>query len=158
MSLWQPQPLHRIAQIVIGSVWVFHGVYSKILNGIPRHRLIVGKILGKERAHIATLIIGALEFLLGVWAWTGWQPWWCAQTARQPQTGGFLNQIQASLILTGALVSGSSWTVYKMENVTRESKQNGIPRCTPLFARKAGFYFACARTSSIYTSANIGCS
>lgn len=67
-----------LAQIVIGSVWVFHGIYSKILNGIPRHRLIVGKILGKERALIAIRVIGALEFLLGVWAFTGWQPVWCA--------------------------------------------------------------------------------
>jgi len=83
MSLLQSHGVHTVAQIVIGSVWVFHGVYSKILNGIPRHRLIVGKILGQEIAPIATRIIGALEFLLGVWAFTGWQPVWCAaiQTA-----------------------------------------------------------------------------
>src|SRR3984957_19503326 len=78
MSLLQPHAIHTLAQIVIGSVWVFHGIYSKILNGIPRHRLIVGKILGKERAQIATRTIGALEFLLGMWAFTGWQSVWCA--------------------------------------------------------------------------------
>jgi hypothetical protein len=78
MSLLQPRPVHLLAQVVIGSVWVFHGIYSKILNGIPRHRLIVGKILGKERAQIATWTIGALEFLLGVWAFTDWRPVWCA--------------------------------------------------------------------------------
>jgi len=83
MSLLQPHAIHLLAQIVIGSVWVFHGLYSKMLNGIPRHRLIVGKILGNERAQFATRIIGALEILLGVWAFTGWQPVWCAsiQTA-----------------------------------------------------------------------------
>ena len=75
--------VHTLAQIVIGSVWVFHGLYSKLLNGIPRHRLIVGKILGEERAQIATRVIGVMEFLLGAWAFTGWQPVWCAsiQTA-----------------------------------------------------------------------------
>ena len=78
MSLLQPHAVHMLAQLVIGSVWIFHGLYSKILNGIPRHRLIVGKILGKERAQIATRIIGTLEFLLGVWAFTSWQPVWCA--------------------------------------------------------------------------------
>lgn len=67
-----------MAQIVIGAVWVFHGLYSKILNGIPRHRLIVARILGAENAGIATRAIGVLEVLLGVWAFTGWQPVPCA--------------------------------------------------------------------------------
>jgi len=74
---------HMAAQIGIGSIWVFHGLYSKILNGIPRHRLIVGKILGAANAGIATKGIGLLELLLGLWALTGWQPVGCAvvQTA-----------------------------------------------------------------------------
>src|SRR5947207_12796530 len=67
-----------VAQIFIGSVWVFHGLYSKILNGIPRHRMIVGKILGVANAGIATKTIGLLELLLGVWVFTGWQPVACA--------------------------------------------------------------------------------
>jgi hypothetical protein len=78
MPILQAQSVHALAQIMIGSVWVFHGLYSKILNGIPRHRLIVGKILGVTRAPVATRAIGALEFLLGVWAFSGWQPLWCA--------------------------------------------------------------------------------
>src|SRR5579871_1102705 len=78
MLHFQPERLHFVAQIGIGSVWIFHGLYSKVLNGIPRHRLIVGKILGIERAGIATKTIGLLELLLGVWAITGWLPVWCA--------------------------------------------------------------------------------
>ena len=83
MFLSHPGRLHVLAQIVIGSVWVFHGLYSKIFNGIPRHRLIVEKILGMGRAQVATRAIGAMEFLLGVWAFSGWQTVWCAsiQTA-----------------------------------------------------------------------------
>jgi len=71
------------AQILIGSVWVFHGLYSKILNGIPRHRMIVAKILGSANARSATLAIGFLELLLGVWVFTGWYSAPCAviQTA-----------------------------------------------------------------------------
>ena len=74
---------HLAAQIVIGSVWVFHGLYSKLLNGIPRHRLIVAKILGAGNAGAYTKGIGLLEVLLGVWAFTGWHPLGCAavQTA-----------------------------------------------------------------------------
>jgi hypothetical protein len=82
-SLFRSETFHIVAQIVIGSVWVFHGVYSKIFNGIPRHRMIVGKIVGTANAGIATKAIGVLELLLGVWAFTGWQPVGCAvvQTA-----------------------------------------------------------------------------
>jgi hypothetical protein len=82
-SFIQSDVFHTAAQIVIGSVWVFHGFYSKILNGIPRHRLIVGKILGATNAGVLTKIIGLLEVLLGVWVFTGWLPVGCAalQTA-----------------------------------------------------------------------------
>jgi hypothetical protein len=82
-SFLQSDTFHLLSQIVIGAVWVFHGLYSKILNGIPRHRLIVAKILGDTNAVIATRLIGVLEVLLGVWAFTGWQPVGCAavQTA-----------------------------------------------------------------------------
>lgn len=82
-SFLQSDAFHLVAQTVIGSVWVFHGLYSKIFNGIPRHRLIVGKILGIANPRIATRAIGLLEVLLGLWAFIGWQPVGCAvvQTA-----------------------------------------------------------------------------
>jgi hypothetical protein len=83
MFHFQPERLHLLAQIGIGSVWIFHGLYSKILNGIPRHRLIVGRILGIKKAAVATKTIGLLELLLGGWVIAGWHPVWCAsvQTA-----------------------------------------------------------------------------
>lgn len=60
-----------ILGILIGSVWVFHGMYSKICNGIPRHRLIVGRILGEGIADKATFFIGVLEITLGIWVFSG---------------------------------------------------------------------------------------
>jgi hypothetical protein len=64
--------------ILIGSVWVFHGLYSKILDGIPRHKLIVSRILGDDIGGPATLVIGSMEILLGLWAFSGWQRRACA--------------------------------------------------------------------------------
>jgi uncharacterized membrane protein YphA (DoxX/SURF4 family) len=61
---------HRWLTFLIGSVWVFHGLYSKISDGIPRHRLIVERILGEGIADFATLFIGVLELLLGLWIFT----------------------------------------------------------------------------------------
>jgi len=78
MLPFRPEKVHLLVQIGIGSVWIFHGLYSKILNGIPRHRLIVEKILGVERAEIATKAIGLLESLLGIWVISGWHPMWSA--------------------------------------------------------------------------------
>jgi hypothetical protein len=79
----QPERLRLFSQAGIAVVWIFHGLYSKILDGIPRHRLIVGKILGAKRAGIATKTIGLAEMLLGGWAIIGCHPVWCAsvQTA-----------------------------------------------------------------------------
>jgi hypothetical protein len=63
--------LQTIAGIFIGAIWVFHGLYSKLLDGIPRHGLIVERILGEDFARPATILIGAAEILLGLWAWSG---------------------------------------------------------------------------------------
>ena len=61
----------KSATILIGSVWIFHGLYSKILDGIPRHRLIAERILGDEIGGVAIVVIGALEISLGLWAFSG---------------------------------------------------------------------------------------
>jgi len=56
--------------LLIGSVWVFHGLFSKILGGIPRHQAIVGRVLGNEHAASATLTVGIGEVALGLWVFS----------------------------------------------------------------------------------------
>jgi len=72
----------RVAEIaargLIAGVWIFHGLFSKILDGIPRHRLIVERILGEEYAVPATILIGCLEILLGCWVLWGKRRRLCA--------------------------------------------------------------------------------
>jgi len=63
--------LRRLAGIFIAGIWIFHGLYSKILDGVPRHRMIVGRILGEQLADTAVILIGVLEILLGCWVLTG---------------------------------------------------------------------------------------
>jgi uncharacterized membrane protein YphA (DoxX/SURF4 family) len=58
-------------RVLIGSVWLFHGFYSKLLDGIPRHRLIVGRVLGENLAQPAVLVVGLLEICLGFWVFSG---------------------------------------------------------------------------------------
>jgi uncharacterized membrane protein YphA (DoxX/SURF4 family) len=71
---------HRIAGIFIAGVWIFHGFYSKILNGIPRHKMIVSEILGESVASLAVNLIGGLEILLGCWVLIGLYRKWNAAT------------------------------------------------------------------------------
>lgn len=66
--------LHRIAAFAIGCVWVFHGFYSKVYGGIPRHKLIVGRVLGDDMAQWVTPLIGVCEILLGIWFFTPIRP------------------------------------------------------------------------------------
>jgi hypothetical protein len=89
-----------VAQILIGSVWVFHGLYSKLLNGIPRHRMIVAKILGATNARSATIAIGCLEVLVGVWAFTGWHSVSCAVV----QTAAIVSMNTLEIALAGELL------------------------------------------------------
>ena len=99
-SFFLSHTFHIASQTVIGSVWVFHGLYSKILNGIPRHRLIVAKILGTANAGISTKLIGLLEVLLGLWAFTGWQPVGCAVV----QTAAIVGMNTLEICLAGELL------------------------------------------------------
>lgn len=63
--------MRSAARFPIAAVWIFHGLFSKILHGIPRHEMIVARILGDEIGKPATIAIGLLEILLGIWILTG---------------------------------------------------------------------------------------
>lgn len=69
-SFFHSRTFQLALTVIIGSVWVFHGFYSKILSGIPRHALIVERILGEAIAAHATFFIGIMEILLGVWVYS----------------------------------------------------------------------------------------
>lgn len=62
----------------LGAVWVFHGLWSKLLGGIPRHREIVARVVGQDWADLVTLGVGAAEILLGAWVWSARAPRICA--------------------------------------------------------------------------------
>ena len=70
----------RLSGTVIGGVWIFHGLYSKLLNGIPRHREIVARVVGEEFATPVTKLVGAGEIMLGFWTWSGRARKACATT------------------------------------------------------------------------------
>ena len=62
----------------IASVWLFHGLFGKVLGLIPRHRLIVARVLGEDVSGAATRAIGIAEILLALWVASGRFPRLCA--------------------------------------------------------------------------------
>jgi hypothetical protein len=68
-----------VARILFAGVWIVNGVWCKILDGVPRHREIVARILGEEHSLLLTRMIGFGEVLMAAWILSGirWK-WSCA--------------------------------------------------------------------------------
>jgi uncharacterized membrane protein YphA (DoxX/SURF4 family) len=83
------------ARYLIAGVWIFHGLYSKLLGGIPRHEKIVARILGDDLGQAAIIAVGVVEICLGIWVLTGRRKVACAIT----QTLGiaFMNTLEILL-------------------------------------------------------------
>src|SRR5689334_13026529 len=69
----------RVLTVLISMVWLINGLFCKVLGFVPRHQLIVARILGEEHAYVLTKIIGILEVLMFAWIiigiWRRWNAW-----------------------------------------------------------------------------------
>ncbi len=59
--------IHKVLTVLISLVWLTNGLVCKVLGLIPRHQMIVARILGDDYAMIATKAIGGMEILMFVW-------------------------------------------------------------------------------------------
>ena len=62
---------HQIFTFLIVCVWIVNGLFCKILNLVPRHEQIVGKILGEDYSRPLTIMIGLLEIGMAIWVLSG---------------------------------------------------------------------------------------
>lgn len=68
------QPLlYKIINIGIALVWLINGLYCKVLDFVPRHQQIVGRILGAAYQKPLTIGIGIAEILMAIWILTGFR-------------------------------------------------------------------------------------
>ena len=58
--------MRSLLTICIASVWLINGLFFKLLDFVPRHKEIVGRILGDEHALFMTKMIGLGEVFLAV--------------------------------------------------------------------------------------------
>ncbi len=72
-----------VLRILTAAVWFVFGIGFKVLNLVPRHRVIVAAVLGEAVAGPVTVLVGLAEAGIGVWILTGRWPRLCmaVQTA-----------------------------------------------------------------------------
>jgi len=59
--------LHKTLNYGIAMIWIINGLCCKVLNLVPRHELIVSRILGTEHARLLTVCIGLSEVIMAIW-------------------------------------------------------------------------------------------
>jgi uncharacterized membrane protein YphA (DoxX/SURF4 family) len=65
--------IHKILIFAIAAVWIANGFFCKVLNLVPRHQLIVGRILGDQYSRPATILIGLSEIIMALWILSGYK-------------------------------------------------------------------------------------
>ncbi|WP_045466233.1 DoxX-like family protein [Sporocytophaga myxococcoides] len=70
--------LKIILQLGIALVWLINGLFCKLLNMVPRHQEIVGRILGDDHALQITKAIGVGELFIVVWIVSRIKSKWCS--------------------------------------------------------------------------------
>lgn len=68
----------RAFALLFALVWWINGLLCKVLDLVPRHREIVGRILGEDHALALTRAIGLGELLFGLWILSQWRWRWSA--------------------------------------------------------------------------------
>ena len=61
----------KIVTYLIALVWFVNGFFCKVLNLVPRHQEIVGRILGIDYAPFLTRAIGISEIFMAIWILSG---------------------------------------------------------------------------------------
>lgn len=64
---------NQILTYFIATVWLINGLFCKVLNLVPRHEEIVGRILGNLHSQILTILIGVSEIIMAIWILIGFK-------------------------------------------------------------------------------------
>jgi DoxX-like protein len=76
----------RLIRLAIAMVWLYQGLWCKVLGGAPRHEAVIAAapFIGPAAARGAMVAIGLVECGLAVWVLSGWRMRWAAlaQTAQ----------------------------------------------------------------------------
>ncbi|MEO6819222.1 MAG: DoxX-like family protein [Ginsengibacter sp.] len=62
---------HQLINCLIAAVWIANGLFCKVMNLVPRHQEIVGRVLGNDHARLFTILIGISEIGMAIWILSG---------------------------------------------------------------------------------------
>lgn len=65
--------LHKSLTYFIAFVWLINGLLCKVLNLVPRHQEIVGRILNEDHSRPLTFAIGLAEIGMAIWMLSGFK-------------------------------------------------------------------------------------
>lgn len=65
--------LDKLITYFIAAVWLINGLFCKVLNFVPRHEEIVGRILGNTYSKPLTIAIGLSEIAMALWILSGYK-------------------------------------------------------------------------------------
>jgi hypothetical protein len=73
-------PPHWLIRVAVAGVWLYEGLWCKLLRGEPREFEVVRAVPKYgERFGVPFLLgLGAVEVSVGVWVLSGWGPFLCA--------------------------------------------------------------------------------
>jgi uncharacterized membrane protein YphA (DoxX/SURF4 family) len=66
-------PGNRLIRLAIALVWLYQGLWCKVLGGVPRHQAVIAAVpfIGSEAGHRTLLALGLLECGIGLWVLSG---------------------------------------------------------------------------------------
>jgi hypothetical protein len=88
--------LNKVVNFLIAAIWLANGLFCKVLNYVPRHQEIVGRILGSSQAELFTKTIGFAEIAMAVWIVSGY--WSRVNTIMQVLIIGAMNLLEFFLV------------------------------------------------------------
>ena len=68
---------NKLIRLAIALVWLYQGLWCKVLGGIPRHQAVIAAVpfIGSAASHIALTVLGLFECAIGLWVLSG--RWMC---------------------------------------------------------------------------------
>ncbi|MNV94376.1 hypothetical protein D3C71_1891650 [compost metagenome] len=65
--------LYQVLCYGLAMIWLLNGLFCKVLNLVPRHELIVARILWDDYSRPLTILIGLSEVGMAIWILTGFR-------------------------------------------------------------------------------------
>ena len=64
---------YKLLTYFIALVWFVNGFFCKVLNLVPRHEEIVGRVISEDIARFLTIVIGFAEIIMAIWILSGYK-------------------------------------------------------------------------------------